>query len=90
MKKQKYRITGEGVCTSCRGRTEERQHIAITDKQLRQPFFYSKWYYCHNKDCKTTTLMFDKDRIMNQNKAAQKFKDYEEDQATLDFISNIR
>ena len=30
-----------------------REHDFIREKHLRQPFYYSRWFRCMHKDCKT-------------------------------------
>lgn len=60
MKKKKYRVlSGEAgnSCPRCGGRTEVRVHTAITEKHLRQPWYYSRWFYCTNPRCRTTLIM---------------------------------
>jgi len=89
-KQKKYTVTGEGICHNCGGKTQKREHVALTDRQVRAPFYYSKWFYCYNPNCKTTTIMHDEDRVLNNNSASRQFKDYQEDQLTLDFIRNIK
>lgn len=44
-------------CLRCSRPTEAREHVAITDRILRQPFYYSRWFYCRNPSCRTTTIM---------------------------------
>lgn len=44
-------------CPRCGHDTEVRTHAEITEKLLRQPCYYSKWFYCRNPECKTTMLM---------------------------------
>jgi hypothetical protein len=36
---------------------EIRKHRFVTEKQLRQPFYYSQWYCCMNSKCRTTLVM---------------------------------
>jgi hypothetical protein len=40
-----------------------REHDRIRAKQLRQPFYYSRWFYCTHKSCRTTTVMFDEFKV---------------------------
>jgi len=51
-----------------------RQHKQITEKQLKQPFFYLRWYYCLNRKCKTKQVMPDEFIIYNKNKKGRKQK----------------
>jgi hypothetical protein len=52
-------------CPRCCQPTEIREHPAITEKHLRQPFYYSRWFYCQNPACKTTTYMADRYKVWN-------------------------
>lgn len=65
--KTKYRkniiIESEKVCRKCGGIAECRQHSVITDKMLKQPFYYSRWYMCRNRDCVTTMFSFKEDEV---------------------------
>ena len=45
------------LCHRCGQATEVREHAAITDKELRRPFYYLRWYNCTNPDCATTLIM---------------------------------
>ena len=37
----------------------------ITDRDRRRPYFYSRWFYCTNARCKTTTIVPDRYRVFN-------------------------
>jgi hypothetical protein len=51
-------IEGAGdPCPRCGKTTQIREHPAITEKQLHQPFYYSRWFCCINPHCKTTLIM---------------------------------
>ena len=50
-------------CPRCGCRTEIRQHKQIRAKHLRQPFYYSRWYYCVNPGCRTTQIMLEKFKV---------------------------
>lgn len=68
MKKFKPRertvIAGIGIpCPRCESPTQIRTHAAVTQKMLRQPFYYRRWYYCTNMDCVTTMVMRDEDKV---------------------------
>jgi len=43
-----------------------REHGGLTEKQLKQPFYYSRWFYCTNKACKTTLIMPDRFRVFRK------------------------
>jgi hypothetical protein len=61
-------------CPRCGCPTEIREHERITEKELAKPFYYSRWYYCQNRDCKTTTIMPDEFKVRNEN-GAQRLDD---------------
>jgi len=44
-------------CPRCQHPTEVREHKAITAKELARPFYYSRWYNCANRNCRTTLIM---------------------------------
>jgi hypothetical protein len=51
-------IPGDGdPCPRCGEPTEIREHDILRDRQLRAPFYYSRWFRCMNPDCKTTLIM---------------------------------
>jgi len=49
------KIVGENgdPCPRCGKPTEIREHREVTEKQLQQPFYYSRWFYCTNRRCRT-------------------------------------
>jgi hypothetical protein len=51
-----------------------RQHNHIGAKQLRQPYFYSRWYRCNNPDCRTREVMPAEFIVWNDNEAAQRLR----------------
>ena len=53
-------------CPRCNQPTQVREHRHLTDKLLKQPFYYTRWFYCRNKHCKTTTIMQDKFKVMSK------------------------
>jgi ABC-type transport system substrate-binding protein len=42
-----------------------REHDGVGEKQLRKPFYYLRWFYCLNKNCRTTTVMPERHKVMN-------------------------
>jgi hypothetical protein len=52
-------------CPKCCQPTEIREHTEVTAKHLRQPYYYSRWYYCQNPNCKVTTHMAPRHRIFS-------------------------
>ena len=57
-------VAGGGIpCPRCGQLTQIREHKELTDKILAQPFYYSRWFYCDNKRCKTTLIMRDEYKV---------------------------
>jgi hypothetical protein len=52
-------------CPRCGRATEIREHRSISAKELRRPFYYSRWYFCRNPRCKTTTIVLPEHRVFN-------------------------
>ncbi len=52
------------VCKRCSKELEERTHSEITEKILKQPYYFSKWYVC--RDCNFIQLV-EKFKIKNNN-----------------------
>jgi hypothetical protein len=66
----------EGIaCPRCGMTTEVREHTAVTVKMQRQPFYYRRWFYCMNTECKTTTIMRDEDRVPTKDDVAPEQQD---------------
>ena len=53
-------------CPRCGRSTEVREHGEITPKHRRQPYYYSRWFYCTNKKCKTSMIMPDRFRVFRR------------------------
>jgi hypothetical protein len=45
------------LCVRCARPTQVREHEQISEKMLRQPFYYSRWYFCMNESCRTKQIM---------------------------------
>ena len=70
MKKKYHVIKEKGVnCPRCKKETETRVHKSITSKQLRQPYYYSQWYYCFNRECPTKQIMIGKYMVVKYKKS---------------------
>ena len=68
-------IAGDGIpCPRCGRPTQIREHKAVKPKQLRQPFYYARWFYCLHEDCQTRQIMRDEDMVWNDNEAARWLK----------------
>ena len=65
-RKQKSRLVENRerfCCPRCNSLTERFEHKQVTEKQLRQPFYYSQWFRCSNPQCQTIQIMRDQDRV---------------------------
>ena len=62
-----YNIVGSSgdPCPRCGRATEIREHRYITAKELRRPFYYSRWFFCRNPRCKTSTIVLPEYRVSN-------------------------
>ena len=66
MKKRTRIIPGNGIaCPRCGRPTQTREHENIGEKQLRKRYYFRRWYCCPQKDCKTTLVMRDQDKVYN-------------------------
>lgn len=55
---------GGPPCPKCGCALEIREHARITDTRLRQPYYYSRWFFCRNSRCSVTTYMSDEFKIV--------------------------
>ena len=55
-------------CPRCGEPTEIREHVAITDKHLRQPYYFSRWFYCRNPKCRVTLHTIEEFKVRRSNK----------------------
>ena len=81
-KKNIYTSSNE-ICKKCGKIMLEVSHKEIKHKQLRQPFYYSKWYVC---EC-NWRLNKESDKVWNTNQYAQYVRFKEEEQS---LFSNLR
>lgn len=44
-------------CPRCTRLMQVREHKEVSERELRRPFYYSRWYRCMNGNCKTTLVM---------------------------------
>jgi hypothetical protein len=58
-------------CPRCRRPMEVREHDQIREKQLRQPYYYSRWFNCRHRDCRTTLCMWDEFKVWNDNQEGE-------------------
>jgi hypothetical protein len=57
-------------CPRCNEPTQVRKHAKIGSKQLRQPFYYARWYYCVNRKCRATLIMPPEFKVWNNDALA--------------------
>ena len=43
-------------CPRCGEPTQIREHGELRERHRRQPFYYSRWFYCTNERCITTVI----------------------------------
>lgn len=61
-------VAGAGdPCPRCGQPTEIREHVQITARELRRPFYYSRWFNCTNPRCQTTLIMPSRFIVWNDN-----------------------
>lgn len=87
---KKYSSIGEGEdCPKCSKPMERREHKSITDKLLRQPFYFSECDYC--KDC-WHLQHYEYKKVWNKNKPTAKidlFSGIDEYNNGIDFVNNL-
>ena len=73
-KEVRYIVIGKNgsCCPRCGRPTQIRMHREIRSKQFHQPYYYSRWFYCTNANCKTTTYMQDEFKVWNDNPRGRK------------------
>jgi len=60
-------VGGDGPpCPRCCKPTQIREHKHIGEKELSKPFYFSRWYYCENQQCKTNTIMPEEFKVLNK------------------------
>lgn len=57
-------------CPRCRVPMQVREHAAITEEHLAQPYYYTRWFRCMNASCKTTLVMREEFRVMKAGETA--------------------
>ena len=59
-------ILGDGdPCPRCGVPMQIREPDGIGDRQRRQRFFYTRWFCCMNKQCRTTLVMPERFKVAN-------------------------
>lgn len=65
-KTKKYTVVDNSdVRCICGHIAEARIHTSITEKQLSQPLYFSKWFNCKNSSCKRTIFMIEEFKVIN-------------------------
>jgi hypothetical protein len=77
MRKKKWKnyiVLGDNgeLCPRCNKPTQIREHEKITQQHLAQPFYYSRWFFCTNADCKTTLIMPEDKKVFKEPKERDK------------------
>src|SRR5262249_8777817 len=75
--KQHVIVPGAGdPCPRCGLPTQIREHDALTAKHLeRQPFYYSRWFYCGRSECKAKQIMPDRFRVYRDEATRLRFEE---------------
>lgn len=59
-------MRNDDVRCRCGVLAQAREHRELTTKQLRQPYYFSRWFNCLNQSCKTTIFMKDEYKVVNR------------------------
>jgi hypothetical protein len=72
---RRYVIVSESrpPCPRCGRPMQVREHYRIREKQLRQPYYYSRWFCCRHGDCRTTLVMPEQYK-WNHNQAGEELR----------------
>lgn len=64
-------IECEGVpCPRCHRPMQVREHTQITDKRLRQPYYFRRWFYCTHGDCGVRSYMIEAFKVRRRTTCA--------------------
>ena len=67
-KRQRYLVRvvpGNGdLCPRCGVPMQIREYSNLTDKHLHRSYFYTRWFCCTNKNCRTTLVMPERYKVM--------------------------
>jgi hypothetical protein len=71
-KRKDYVVVGNDgdACPTCGRSTEIREHAAITQKQLRQQCYYSRWLVCTNPSCHEKRVLPERYIVWNSHTSA--------------------
>jgi hypothetical protein len=74
-KRQRYLVRvvpGDGdPCPRCGVPMQIREYNNLTDKHLHRPYFYTRWFCCTNKSCRTTLVMPERYKVRANASAAK-------------------
>ncbi len=60
-------------CPRCGQPTEIREHAKLTEKHLvKQPYYFTRWFYCKNVGCKVSTHMSEAYKVVNPRQSMEK------------------
>lgn len=76
MKKYKLREPDGTQCELCNSVAEVREHTEITAQVLKQPFYYSQWYFCKDPHCKREIFFNEKYKVINARGGSDVYKAY--------------
>jgi hypothetical protein len=86
-------IEGDGdPCPRCGLPTEIREHAAITDKHLAQPFHYTRWFHCTRPECATKGIRPDRYRVFRDEQTRARWEAPTEPRGdiALDVLDELR
>jgi hypothetical protein len=50
----------------CHRPMEVREHSRIREKHLQQPYYFTRWYRCIHRDCRTKLVMDEQFKVTNE------------------------
>jgi predicted amidophosphoribosyltransferase len=65
-------------CPRCGRPMQVREHDRIRAKQLHQPYYFQRWYYCTYANCRTTIVTAEEFKVWNQNPKAETMRRLEQ------------
>lgn len=87
--KASINILGKGeICPKCKNTMQRRGHKYLTDKQKKQPFYFSEWDVCVSYPCRNVQH-YEKYKVWNSNDMPMYIKSKEEQSNLLDIMRNF-
>jgi len=84
---QTHSVLCEGAeCPHCHQRMERRKHKEITDKVLKQSYYFSQWDFC--KTC-NHVQHYDKYKVYNKNEKGFYSQAKEEERMQVEFLRSL-